>query len=143
MIFVYKRRSFPRTIGVFVSKLRRERKESCEVFEGVKMVGIFSLMTGTPGPSGFGSASTAEQVTEGIDASNLTAIVTGNNTRVFDLFVFFLVPSLMTSDSYMNPPPPHQFTSFISPPSSFYFSFVSLCFVVKEFTVVKSPVLIC
>ncbi|KAK7849648.1 short-chain dehydrogenase tic 32 [Quercus suber] len=38
---------------------------------------IFSLITGRPGLSGFGSASTAEQVTEGIDASNLTAIVTG------------------------------------------------------------------
>lgn len=42
----------------------------------VKM-GIFTLMTGIAGPSGFGSASTAEQVTDGIDASNLTAIVTG------------------------------------------------------------------
>jgi len=41
------------------------------------MVGIFSLVTGRPGPSGFGSASTAEQVTQGIDASNLTAIITG------------------------------------------------------------------
>lgn len=39
--------------------------------------GIFSLMTGRPGPSGFGSATTAEQVTQGIDASGLTAIVTG------------------------------------------------------------------
>ncbi|URD88032.1 short-chain dehydrogenase [Musa troglodytarum] len=29
------------------------------------------------GPSGFGSSSTAEQVTQGIDASQLTAIVTG------------------------------------------------------------------
>lgn len=38
---------------------------------------IFSLVTGRPGASGFGSASTAEQVTEGIDAKNLTAIVTG------------------------------------------------------------------
>lgn len=34
-------------------------------------------ITGKPGPSGFGSASTAEQVTHGIDGSNLTAIVTG------------------------------------------------------------------
>lgn len=42
-------------------------------------MGIFSLMTGMAGPSGFGSASTAEQVTDGIDASNLTAIVTGNH----------------------------------------------------------------
>ena len=38
---------------------------------------IFSLVTGRPGPSGFGSASTSEQVSQGIDASNLTAIVTG------------------------------------------------------------------
>lgn len=38
---------------------------------------MFRLITGRPGPSGFGSASTAEQVTDGIDGSNLTAIVTG------------------------------------------------------------------
>lgn len=41
------------------------------------MVGIFSLITGRAGPSGFGSASTAEKVTEGINGSNLTAIITG------------------------------------------------------------------
>jgi len=41
------------------------------------MVGIFTLVTGMAGPSGFGSSTTAEQVTEGIDASNLTAIITG------------------------------------------------------------------
>ncbi|XP_054784285.1 short-chain dehydrogenase TIC 32 B, chloroplastic-like [Prosopis cineraria] len=46
------------------------------------MVGIFSLVTGMPGPSGFGSASTAEQVTEGIDATNLTAIVTGGASGI-------------------------------------------------------------
>ncbi|TKY52822.1 Short-chain dehydrogenase TIC 32 [Spatholobus suberectus] len=46
------------------------------------MVGIFSLVTGRPGPSGFGSASTAEQVTEGIDASNLTAIITGGASGI-------------------------------------------------------------
>jgi len=40
------------------------------------MVGL-SLVTGKAGPSGFGSASTAEQVTQGIDAANLTAIITG------------------------------------------------------------------
>lgn len=34
-------------------------------------------MTGMRGPSGFGSASSAEQVTCGIDATKLTAIVTG------------------------------------------------------------------
>lgn len=40
-------------------------------------MGIISLITGRPGSSGFGSASTAEQVTDGIDATNLTAIITG------------------------------------------------------------------
>ncbi|KAM4089748.1 hypothetical protein ACJW30_09G006800 [Castanea mollissima] len=43
---------------------------------------IFSLITGRPGSSGFDSASTAEQVTEGIDASNLTAIVTGGASGI-------------------------------------------------------------
>jgi len=38
---------------------------------------FFSLVTGRPGTSGFGSASTAEQVTQGIDASNLTVLITG------------------------------------------------------------------
>ncbi|XP_020275587.1 short-chain dehydrogenase TIC 32, chloroplastic [Asparagus officinalis] len=46
------------------------------------MVGIFSLMTGLPGPSGFGSASTAEQVTENVDASKLTAIITGGASGI-------------------------------------------------------------
>ncbi|KAK7336969.1 hypothetical protein VNO77_17523 [Canavalia gladiata] len=46
------------------------------------MVGVFSLVTGKPGPSGFGSASTAEQVTEGIDANNLTAIITGGASGI-------------------------------------------------------------
>ncbi|KAI4340091.1 hypothetical protein MLD38_024961 [Melastoma candidum] len=45
-------------------------------------MGIFSLLTGIPGQSGFGSASTAEQVTQGIDASNLTAIVTGGASGI-------------------------------------------------------------
>ncbi|XAR50947.1 Very-long-chain 3-oxoacyl-CoA reductase [Bertholletia excelsa] len=45
-------------------------------------MGIFALMTGMPGPSGFGSASTAEQVTQGIDASNITAIVTGGASGI-------------------------------------------------------------
>lgn len=45
-------------------------------------MGIFSLMTGMAGPSGFGSASTAEQVTEGIDATNLTVIVTGGASGI-------------------------------------------------------------
>ncbi|BAT95376.1 hypothetical protein VIGAN_08208700 [Vigna angularis var. angularis] len=46
------------------------------------MLGIISLVTGRPGPSGFGSASTAEQVTQGIDASNLTAIITGGASGI-------------------------------------------------------------
>ncbi|KAH6798126.1 Rossmann-fold superfamily protein [Perilla frutescens var. hirtella] len=40
------------------------------------------MITGIPGPSGFGSASTAEQVTEGIDATNLTAIITGGASGI-------------------------------------------------------------
>ncbi|XP_010452099.1 PREDICTED: short-chain dehydrogenase TIC 32, chloroplastic [Camelina sativa] len=40
-------------------------------------MGLYSLITGRRGPSGFGSASTAEEVTQGIDATHLTAIITG------------------------------------------------------------------
>ncbi|CAN4116118.1 unnamed protein product [Withania somnifera] len=43
---------------------------------------MLRLITGRPGPSGFGSASTAEQVTHGIDGSNLTAIVTGGASGI-------------------------------------------------------------
>ncbi|KAL0911685.1 hypothetical protein M5K25_019840 [Dendrobium thyrsiflorum] len=46
------------------------------------MASIFSLVTGKRGPSGYGSASTAEEVTEGIDASNLTVIVTGGASGI-------------------------------------------------------------
>ncbi|KMT06296.1 hypothetical protein BVRB_7g162190 [Beta vulgaris subsp. vulgaris] len=46
------------------------------------MVNILSLITGLAGPSGFGSASTAEQVTEGVDASKLTAIITGGASGI-------------------------------------------------------------
>lgn len=46
------------------------------------MVGVFTLMTGRPGPSGFGSSTTAEQVTEGLDASNLTVIITGGASGI-------------------------------------------------------------
>jgi len=53
------------------------------------MVGIISLVTGRPGPSGFGSASTAEQVTQGIDASNLTAIITGQFSQFLAFFALF------------------------------------------------------
>lgn len=45
-------------------------------------MGIVSLITGRPGSSGFGSASTAEQVTDGIDATNLTAIITGGASGI-------------------------------------------------------------
>ncbi|KAL2502892.1 NAD(P)-binding Rossmann-fold superfamily protein [Forsythia ovata] len=43
---------------------------------------MFRLITGIPGPSGFGSASTAEQVTQGIDATALTAIITGGASGI-------------------------------------------------------------
>ncbi|XP_022935164.1 short-chain dehydrogenase TIC 32, chloroplastic-like [Cucurbita moschata] len=43
---------------------------------------IISLITGWPGLSGFGSASTAEDVTQGIDASGLTVIVTGGASGI-------------------------------------------------------------
>ncbi|XP_019426534.1 PREDICTED: short-chain dehydrogenase TIC 32, chloroplastic-like [Lupinus angustifolius] len=46
------------------------------------MAGILSLVTGKAGPSGFGSASTAEHVTDGIDATNLTAIITGGASGI-------------------------------------------------------------
>ncbi|KAG6518629.1 hypothetical protein ZIOFF_022109 [Zingiber officinale] len=45
-------------------------------------MGYFREATGIPGPSGFGSASTAEQVTEGIDASGLTVIITGGSSGI-------------------------------------------------------------
>ncbi|KAI7728704.1 hypothetical protein M8C21_019075 [Ambrosia artemisiifolia] len=45
-------------------------------------MGIIRLITGWPGPSGFGSATTAEQVTEGIDASHLTVVITGGASGI-------------------------------------------------------------
>lgn len=42
---------------------------------------------GWKGPSGFSARSTAEEVTEGIDGSGLTAIVTGFVSS-FSLFLF-------------------------------------------------------
>jgi len=45
-------------------------------------MGIFSLITGKAGASGFGSASTAEQVTDGVDASRLTVIITGGASGI-------------------------------------------------------------
>jgi WW domain-containing oxidoreductase len=41
-----------------------------------------SYLKGTPGPSGFGSASTAEDVTAGLDLHNYTAIVTGGTAGI-------------------------------------------------------------
>ncbi|KAK6140307.1 hypothetical protein DH2020_017846 [Rehmannia glutinosa] len=43
---------------------------------------MFRLITGKPGRSGFGSASTAENVTQGIDATNLTAVITGGASGI-------------------------------------------------------------
>lgn len=57
---------------------------------------------GKKGPSGFSSSSTAEEVTEGIDGSGLTAIVTG---------IFFLSLSVL-----------HRLCA----PSMFFFNFKSL-----------------
>ncbi|CAN0881533.1 Short-chain dehydrogenase TIC 32 B, chloroplastic [Linum grandiflorum] len=46
------------------------------------MMNLFSLVTGMAGPTGFGSASTADQVCQGIDASHLTAIITGGSSGI-------------------------------------------------------------
>ena len=45
------------------------------------------------GPSGFSASSTAEEVTQGIDGTGLTAIVTGHNPSglIFFFFFFFLL----------------------------------------------------
>ncbi|XP_023739406.1 short-chain dehydrogenase TIC 32 B, chloroplastic isoform X1 [Lactuca sativa] len=45
-------------------------------------MGILRLITGWPGPSGFGSATTAEQVTAGIDAGDLTVVITGGASGI-------------------------------------------------------------
>ncbi|XP_074581553.1 short-chain dehydrogenase TIC 32 B, chloroplastic-like [Curcuma longa] len=45
-------------------------------------MGLLRLATGIRGPSGFGSGSTSEQVTEGVDASRLTALVTGGSSGI-------------------------------------------------------------
>ncbi|RRT50064.1 hypothetical protein BHE74_00033831 [Ensete ventricosum] len=65
-------------------------------------MGLFRLVTGLPGPSGFGSASTAEQVTAGIDASNLTVIVTGPSilcTTSLTALVAFLTMQMVFTQS--------------------------------------------
>lgn len=59
-----------------------------------KVVGVFRLVSGFPGPSGFGSASTAQEVTEGIDATNLTALITGQRLSLLLFFAFFTSSSL-------------------------------------------------
>ncbi|CAI9273375.1 unnamed protein product [Lactuca saligna] len=45
-------------------------------------MGVLSLISGWPGRSGFGSASTAEQVSASIDASDLTVIITGGASGI-------------------------------------------------------------
>ncbi|XP_074588738.1 short-chain dehydrogenase TIC 32 B, chloroplastic-like [Curcuma longa] len=45
-------------------------------------MGYFREATGIKGPSGFGSAATAEEVTRGIDASHLTVIITGASSGI-------------------------------------------------------------
>lgn len=64
--------------------------------EELANMGLFSLLTGKPGPSGFGSSSTSEQVTQGIDATNLIAIVTGSYLQLQQKitsghYLFFLI----------------------------------------------------
>ncbi|CAN1304376.1 Short-chain dehydrogenase TIC 32 B, chloroplastic [Linum perenne] len=46
------------------------------------MMSIFSLITGKAGPTGFGSASTADQVCHGIHASHLTVLITGGASGI-------------------------------------------------------------
>ncbi|KAJ7546606.1 hypothetical protein O6H91_08G046500 [Diphasiastrum complanatum] len=46
------------------------------------MMGFISTITGRAGPSGFGSSSTAEQVTMGLDASHITALITGGASGI-------------------------------------------------------------
>ncbi|KAJ0771559.1 hypothetical protein HanPI659440_Chr07g0270491 [Helianthus annuus] len=53
-------------------------------------MGILSLVSGRPGPSGFGSASTAEQVSKSIDASGLTAIITGERIHKDEITIFIV-----------------------------------------------------
>ena len=46
---------------------------------------------GWKGPSGFSPRSTAEHVTQGIDATGLTAIVTGQGLFCFQVSCFFFL----------------------------------------------------
>jgi hypothetical protein len=52
-------------------------------------MGLWGWPWGRRGPSGFGAGSTAEEVTAGVDASHLTAIVTGNSLCSSLIFVSF------------------------------------------------------
>ncbi|KAI3721491.1 hypothetical protein L2E82_32504 [Cichorium intybus] len=45
-------------------------------------MGLLSLISGWPGRSGYGSATTAEQVSASVDASNLTVIITGGASGI-------------------------------------------------------------
>ncbi|XP_042399397.1 short-chain dehydrogenase TIC 32 B, chloroplastic-like [Zingiber officinale] len=45
-------------------------------------MGFFRSLTRLPGPTGFGFSSTSEQVTEGVDASKQTVIVTGGSSGI-------------------------------------------------------------
>jgi hypothetical protein len=57
-------------------------------------MGIYGVMTGKKGKSGFGSASTAEDVTQAIDASHLTAIITGSFIFPFPSDIFLQTQSI-------------------------------------------------
>lgn len=74
------------------SILALERSVKRKEAKLVKM-GIYSLITGRRGPSGFGSATTAEEVTQGIDATRLTAIITGSYIYVYThLHIYVYMP---------------------------------------------------
>lgn len=49
------------------------------------------LLFNRKGPSGYSASSTAQQVTQGIDGSGLTAIVTGPSIFAFPLLIFDFV----------------------------------------------------
>jgi hypothetical protein len=61
---------------------------------------LTSWLLGRPGKSGFSWSSTADQVTEGISAAGLTAIVTGP----------YLSPNPFSSFSNNKSPPPKTHT---------------------------------
>jgi hypothetical protein len=61
-------------------------------------MGLWGWPWGRRGPSGFGSASTAEEVTAGVDASNLTAIVTGLVSPPLSSFLLQHTAAVMVSE---------------------------------------------